>query len=304
MISKNQELTNDDSNRIVVKLENIQKTYLIGIEGVTAVRGVSAQVKQGEFVCILGTSGGGKSSLLNIIGTIDNPSRGSLSLFGKNFRSNTTDSDYAKVRLDKIGFVFQSFNLLPTMTAMENVKLPLLLSGKLSSSQINAKAKSLLQKVGLGHRLYHYPNMLSGGEQQRVTVARALSNDPELLLLDEPTGDLDTWNTDNVIDILLRLNNGFKLDEEFEDIDEKLKTEGGLEKALNEGITMIMVTHDEYMKEYCDRVLMVSDGKIVGEEKMDPLSKFKNWAKLRDRLKEDRNNDNKNNTGNISKKLN
>jgi putative ABC transport system ATP-binding protein len=270
---------------------------LIGIEGVTAVRGVSATVKQGEFVCILGTSGGGKSSLLNIIGTIDNPSRGSLSLFGKSFRSNTTDADYAAVRLNKIGFVFQSFNLLPTMTAMENVKLPLLLSGKMSSSNITKKAKGLLQKMGLGDRLHHYPNMLSGGEQQRVTVARALSNDPELLLLDEPTGDLDTWNTDNVIDILLRLNNGFKLDEELEDIEKQLGAPNGIQEAVNRGITMIMVTHDEYMKEYCDRVLMVSDGKIVGEEKMNPLDKFKNWAKLRDRLKEDRNNDNKNNTG-------
>lgn len=117
------------------------------------------------------------------------------------------------------------------MTAMENVKLPMLLAGELSSSDITAKAKSLLTKVGLGHRLHHYPNMLSGGEQQRVTVARALSNDPELLLLDEPTGDLDTWNTDNVIDILLRLNNGFRLDEDLEDIEEKLKAEGGVDMA-------------------------------------------------------------------------
>lgn len=149
----------------MIKLENIQKTYLIGIEGVTAVRGVSATIKQGEFVCILGTSGGGKSSLLNIIGTIDNPSRGTVTLFNNTFRSSTTDTQYANVRLKKMGFVFQSFNLLPNMTALENVKLPMLLAGELSAAEIHQRAKSLLVKVGLGHRLFHYPNMLSGGEQ-------------------------------------------------------------------------------------------------------------------------------------------
>lgn len=250
-----------DDREIVVKMENIQKTYLIGIEGVTAVRGVSCMIKRGEFVCILGTSGGGKSSLLNVMGTIDTPSRGNLKLFGNYMRMSTKDSEYAKIRLNKIGFVFQSFNLIASMTAIENVELPMLLKGALSKSQIRTKAKGLLTKVGLGDRLFHYPNMLSGGEQQRVTIARALSNDPELLLMDEPTGDLDTRNTDNIIDILLELN-------------------------YNNNITMVMVTHDEYMKQYANRIIHVSDGKIVRQEVIDERLNQRAYAKLKKNMKE------------------
>ena len=149
----------------MIKVENIQKTYLIGIEGVTAVRGISLSIKKGEFVCILGTSGGGKSSLLNIIGTIDTPSRGSLKLFGTYLRPNTKDAAFAKIRLEKIGFVFQSFNLIGSMTAIENVELPMLLKGELSKDKARRRAKQLLSDVGLSHRFYHYPNQLSGGEQ-------------------------------------------------------------------------------------------------------------------------------------------
>lgn len=242
-------------------MENVQKTYLIGIEGVTAVRGVSCVIKRGEFVCILGTSGGGKSSLLNVMGTIDTPSRGNLRLFGQYMRMNTSDSEYAKIRLNKIGFVFQSFNLIASMTAIENVELPMLLKGALTKKQIREKAKTLLKKVGLGERLFHYPNMLSGGEQQRVTIARALSNDPELLLLDEPTGDLDTRNTDNIIDILLELN-------------------------YNNYITMVMVTHDEYMKQYANRIIHVSDGKIVRQEIIDEKVNQNAYEKLKQNMKE------------------
>lgn len=189
----------------------------------------------------MGTSGGGKSSLLNIIGTIDTPSRGNVKLFGKYMRGTTSDSEYAQVRLDKIGFVFQSFNLIGSMSALENVELPMLLKGKKSKKQIRERAKDLLKMVGLDNRMYHFPNMLSGGEQQRVTIARALSNEPEMLLMDEPTGDLDTKNSDNIINILMNLN-------------------------LNNGITMLMVTHDEYMKQYADKVFHVMDGKIHREE--------------------------------------
>lgn len=250
-----------DNREVVVKMENIQKTYLIGIEGVTAVRGVSCMIKRGEFVCILGTSGGGKSSLLNIMGTIDTPSRGNLKLFGHYMRMNTSDSEYAKIRLNKIGFVFQSFNLISSMTAIENVELPMLLKGSLTKAEIRKKAKTLLTKVGLGERLFHYPNMLSGGEQQRVTVARALSNDPEMLLMDEPTGDLDTRNTDNIIDILLSLN-------------------------YNNKITMVMVTHDEYMKQYANRILHVSDGKIVRQEIVKEEVNKKAYEQLKRNMKE------------------
>ena len=250
----------DKNSEIVVKIENIQKTYLIGIEGVTAVRGVSLVIKKGEFVCILGSSGGGKSSLLNIIGTIDTPSRGNLKLFGKYLRGSTKDSEYANIRLDKIGFVFQSFNLIGSMSAIENVELPMLLKGKKTKKQIRKRATSLLESVGLGHRLFHFPNMLSGGEQQRVTIARALSNEPEMLLMDEPTGDLDTKNSDNIINILMNLN-------------------------LNKRITMIMVTHDEYMKQYADRVFHVMDGKIHREEIVPREKKMQAIAKLEETMK-------------------
>ena len=246
-----------DDREVVISMDNIQKTYLIGIEGVTAVRGVNLKVHKGEFLCILGTSGGGKSTLLNCMGTIDTPSRGTLKLFGNYMRNDTSDSEYAQTRLEKIGFVFQSFNLIGTMNSVENVELPMLLKGDLSPAEVKARAKELLTKVGLGHRLDHYPNQLSGGEQQRVTIARALSNEPELLLMDEPTGDLDTKNADKVVKILLDLN-----------------------MRKENPITMVMVTHDEYMKQYAHRVIHIVDGKVNREEIMDPKIREKAYAKI------------------------
>jgi putative ABC transport system ATP-binding protein len=254
---QNKKLTQEDGREVVISMDNIQKTYLIGIEGVTAVRGVNLKVHKGEFLCILGTSGGGKSTLLNCMGTIDTPSRGTLKLFGNYMRSDTSDSEYAKTRLEKIGFVFQSFNLIGTMNSVENVELPMLLKGELSPAEVKARAKELLFKVGLGHRLDHYPNQLSGGEQQRVTIARALSNEPELLLMDEPTGDLDTKNADKVVKILLDLN-----------------------MRKENPITMVMVTHDEYMKQYAHRVVQIVDGKVNREEVMPPEIREKAYAKI------------------------
>ena len=241
LLGKQKKENTDDQRNDIIRMADIQKTYLLGIEGVTAVRGVDLTVKEGEFLCILGTSGGGKSTLLNIMGTIDQPSRGQINLFGTSMRSSTSDSEYAKIRLEKIGFVFQSFNLIGTMTSLENVEMPMLLRQKLTRDQIKERAKQLLEEVGLKERMNHYPNMLSGGEQQRVTIARALANEPKLLLMDEPTGDLDTKNRDLVIDKLVDLNQ-------------------------NKGITMVMVTHDEYMKQYAHRVIKIVDGKIAGEE--------------------------------------
>lgn len=206
--------------------------------------------------------------MLNIMGTIDTPSRGNLKLFGNYMRMNTKDSEYAKIRLEKIGFVFQSFNLIASMTALENVELPMLLKGELPKRIIRKKAKALLEQVGLQERYGHYPNMLSGGEQQRVTIARALSNDPEMLLLDEPTGDLDTRNTDNVMNILLNLN-------------------------MNNRITMVMVTHDEYMKQYANRVLHIMDGKIVRQELIDEEVNERAYENLQKNMKEYREYDEK-----------
>ena len=163
-------------------------------------------VKRGEFVMIRGPSGGGKTTLLNLIGTIDTPSSGNLNLLGTEIDSKSTDSFLSDLRLSHIGFVFQTFNLLATMTALENVELPMILLGKLSDKERKKKAVGLLKRVGLGDRLHHLPSDLSGGEQQRVAIARSLANEPEILLLDEPTGDLDTRSTVEVMDIIFSIN--------------------------------------------------------------------------------------------------
>jgi putative ABC transport system ATP-binding protein len=224
----------------VIVLRNIHKTYLIGIEGVPALRGVSLKVKKGEFLTIFGTSGGGKTTMLNIIGTIDTPSRGDVKIFDKLIKSDTSDKDLSNIRLNNISFVFQSFNLFQNLNVLENVEMPMKIKGELNYKKIKERALNLIEKVGLTNRLKHYPNQLSGGEQQRVTIARALVNSPDILLLDEPTGDLDTKNADIVMSLLLELN-------------------------LMHGITMIMVTHDISLKNYGQRIVRVIDGKIHHE---------------------------------------
>ncbi|KAI3648412.1 hypothetical protein MP228_006266 [Amoeboaphelidium protococcarum] len=233
----------------VVKLKNIHKTYLHGTEAHQALRGVSLEVYQNELVIIYGTSGGGKTSLLNIIGTIDMASRGELWVAGVKVQPKTQEKVLSRVRLDKIGFVFQTFNLLSSMTALENVELPMTLKSELSHGERRKKALSALQRVGLSHRINHYPNMLSGGEQQRVAIARATANDPQLLLLDEPTGDLDTVNSRRIIALLLH------------------------QKKM-EGKTLIMVTHDTALKNIADRVVYMRDGRIARVETIDQTLKM------------------------------
>jgi putative ABC transport system ATP-binding protein len=192
-------------------------------------------VKKGEFVMIRGPSGGGKTTLLNIIGTIDKPSGGTLEILGEVVNEQSTDNYLADLRLRRIGFVFQTFNLIATMSAFENVELPMTLLGKYNRKQRRQRAKELLKMVGLEDRMSHLPSELSGGEQQRVTIARALANEPELLLLDEPTGDLDSKNTVEIMDLLLNIN-------------------------LNQKNTMLMVTHNPDVECYADRILYVKDG--------------------------------------------
>lgn len=255
-IKKNNQ--NKKENAIVIR--NIHKTYLIGIEGVPAIRGVSLQVYKGEFLVILGTSGGGKTTMLNIIGTIDTPSRGDVKIFDKLIRSSTTDNELSSIRLDQVAFVFQSFNLFPNLNVLENVEIPMKIKGALSREDQRRRAIDLLDKVGLINRLSHYPNQLSGGEQQRVTIARALANNPQILLLDEPTGDLDTKNADVVMNILIKLN-------------------------LMDGITMIMVTHDVAMKNYGNRVVRVIDGKINHDYLIPDENRIDCLKKLKERLK-------------------
>jgi len=192
-------------------------------------------IRRGEFVMLRGPSGGGKTSLLNLLGTIDKPTSGTIELFGQEINAGSSDSYLSNLRLEKIGFVFQTFNLIATMSAFENVELPMTILGKVSAKQRKKRVEELLTLVGLQDRMDHLPSELSGGEQQRVTIARALANQPELLLLDEPTGDLDTKNTVEVMDLLLDLNN-------------RLKT------------TCIMVTHNPDIECYADRILYLSDG--------------------------------------------
>ncbi|KAJ5067054.1 abc transporter h family member 2 [Anaeramoeba ignava] len=239
-------IENEDKN--LIELKNIHKTYLIGVEGVAALRGVSLKVKRGEFLIIFGKSGSGKTTLLNIIGTIDTPTKGSLSVCGTKISAKTKDKTLAHLRLKRIGFVFQSFNLLSLMTALENVEMPMILDGSIPSKERRSKAKKALKRVGLSERLYHTPSKLSGGEQQRVTISRAIANSPDLLLLDEPTGDLDTKNTKIVLHLLLNLN-------------------------LKENVTLVMVTHDITLKDFADRVIWMRDGLKLSEEVINPERK-------------------------------
>lgn len=228
----------------VVSVRNLRKEFVLpGGEVVAALKGVHLNeeeggfpaIRQGEFVMIRGPSGGGKTTLLNILGTIDTPTAGEVHMFGTKVEKDSTDRYLADLRLKKIGFVFQTFNLIATMSAYENVELPMTVLGKLSNKAIRARALELLDMVGLEDRYGHLPSELSGGEQQRVTIARALSNDPDILLLDEPTGDLDTRNTVEIMDLVLKINQ-------------------------ERGRTVIMVTHNPDLECYAHRILYVEDG--------------------------------------------
>ena len=225
----------------VVKLRNVHKTYLLGTEGVPALRGVSLTVQRGEFIVILGKSGGGKSTMLNIIGTIDRPTRGDMLLCGERVTAETPDSVLARIRLAHCSYVFQAFNLIPTLSATENVMLPLTIGGYQGDGR--GRARRLLRAVGLQHRLDHKPAQMSGGEQQRVTIARSLANDPELLLADEPTGDLDSANSAIVMKLISDLN-------------------------IDKGMTVVMVTHDRGLKAFAHRVVHMVDGKIANIEEV------------------------------------
>lgn len=233
----------------VIEVVHLSKRYSLQgrEEAVTALHDIHLgrdsefyPIRRGEFVMLRGPSGGGKTSLLNILGTIDKPTKGSVQLLGDKIDENSGDDYLARLRLEKIGFVFQTFNLLSTLSAFENVELPMTILGKLSAKERRRRAKKLLTVVGLRDRMNHLPSELSGGEQQRVTIARALANKPEILLLDEPTGDLDSRNTVEIMDLLLDFN-------------------------LRKGTTCVMVTHNPDVECYADRMLYVSDGRFVSQ---------------------------------------
>lgn len=225
----------DENTPAAIECDKLTKTYNLGAEKVLALSGVSFRIAHGEFVAIMGASGSGKSTLANLIGALDTPSSGELKINGKAVSSMSSDA-LARLRNEDIGFVFQQFNLMARMTALENVMLPLVYS---SNSGIDgpAVARARLTQVGLGGRVSHRPNQLSGGQQQRVAIARALVNDPKIVVADEPTGALDTHNSHEIMALLSNLN---------------LK-----------GLTLIVITHEPDIAAYAERLLRVRDGRIV-----------------------------------------
>jgi putative ABC transport system ATP-binding protein len=224
---------------IVIWIDDMHKVYKMGDNEVHALRGVSVGVNRGETLAIMGPSGSGKSTLMNILGCLDQPTRGEYTLDGKDV-SKMSDDDLATVRNRKVGFVFQSFNLLPRTTALDNVMLPLVYAGT-STRERRARAKEVLEAVGLGKRMHHTPNELSGGQQQRVAIARALVNEPAIILADEPTGNLDSASGAEVMHILQQLNR-------------------------ERGITVILVTHDPHIGQHAQRIIHLFDGKVLKEE--------------------------------------
>lgn len=223
-------------NKPVIELQDVWKIYKMGEVNVEALRGLDIIINKGEFVAIMGPSGSGKSTCMNMVGALDIPSKGRVLLDGKDIASYS-ESDLAQFRGKKIGFIFQQFNLIPTLSAIENVMLPMMFQG-VDKAAREEKAKKLLTEVGLGERLYHKPNELSGGQQQRVAIARSLCNDPEVVLADEPTGNLDSKSGINVIHFLCELNE-------------------------KKGITIVVVTHDEHVAKYAKRIEVLRDGKII-----------------------------------------
>lgn len=220
----------------VIKLEDVWKIYKVGTKEVIALRGLSLEIEKGEFVSIQGPSGSGKSTAMNMVGCLDKPSKGRILLDGKDI-SLMGESRLAQIRGKKIGFIFQSFNLIPTLTAMENITLPMMFQG-VSQEDRMKRAKILLDMVELGERVTHKPTELSGGQQQRVAIARALVNDPEVILADEPTGNLDSKTGVNVMEFLKKLHK-------------------------EEKKTIVMVTHDASLARYADRVINILDGKLT-----------------------------------------
>ncbi len=219
----------------VIRVEDVTKVYLMGEIEVHALRGVSLEIQRGEVVSIMGPSGSGKSTLMNTLGALDTPTSGEYYLDGKRV-SDLEGDDLALIRNEKIGFVFQKFNLLARTPALANVELPLRYSK--NGKNRKARAKAALEAVGLGDRIHHRPNELSGGQQQRVAIARSLVNEPAIILADEPTGNLDTKSGDEIMDLLLNLNR-------------------------DRGTTLIIVTHDPEVAELTQRVIRLRDGGVV-----------------------------------------
>ena len=224
----------------LIEIRDLRKIYSAGEEPVAALDGVSLKIDNGEFVAIMGASGSGKSTMLNILGCLDVPTSGSYLLDGVEI-ARRTRRELAIIRNRKLGFVFQNFNLLPRTSAIENVELPDIYLGRLSRSQRRRRAVELLRRVGLGGRGTHTPAELSGGQQQRVAIARALMNEPPVLFADEPTGNLDTKSSVEIMNLFTELS--------------------------NEGITIVMVTHEDDIAAYAKRHLVMRDGHLIKDER-------------------------------------
>lgn len=227
---------------IIIELKDVWKTYTMGNVKVHALRGLNLKVKKGEFLSIMGPSGSGKSTAMNMVGCLDTPTKGKIFLGNKNILK-LTESELAQIRGKKIGFIFQKFNLITTMTAKENVALPLIFQNK-SSIKREKTARKFLDLVDLKNRMNHTPNELSGGQQQRVAIARALANSPEVILADEPTGNLDSKSGSTVMDFLKKLHK-------------------------EQNTTIVLVTHDEKVASQADRTVLLKDGMIVNSLDVD-----------------------------------
>ena len=223
---------------IVIRTYNLWKTYIMGDQEINAVSGVDIEIKRGEYVAIMGPSGSGKSTLMNLIGCLDTPTSGQYYING-NLVSEMSDDELARIRNKEIGFVFQTFNLLPRATSLHNVELPLIYSGMPAAERIE-RAKTAMQQVDLAQRMHHKPNELSGGQRQRVAIARALVNNPSILLADEPTGNLDSATGNEIM--------------------------GLFERLYQQGNTIVLVTHEHDIALHAHRIIHIRDGKIASDE--------------------------------------
>jgi putative ABC transport system ATP-binding protein len=237
LIERGEQLKRDG---IVIRVYDLWKTYIMGDQEIHAVSGVDITIKRGEYVAIMGPSGSGKSTLMNLIGCLDSPTKGQYYINGS-LVSDMTDDELARIRNKEIGFVFQTFNLLPRATSLHNVELPLIYSGTPSAERLE-RAKNALRQVDLEARMYHKPNELSGGQRQRVAVARALVNNPSILLADEPTGNLDSVTGNEIMALFERL--------------------------YQQGNTIVLVTHENDIALHAHRVIHIRDGKVEKDEQI------------------------------------
>lgn len=233
----------------MINIENLNKIYKTGSVEVHALKNVNIEIKHGEFIAIMGHSGSGKSTLMNIIGCLDRPTSGKYFLEGVEIDKQSAD-ELSLIRNKKIGFVFQSFNLIPRTNILRNVELPMIYA-KVSAKQRREKALELLEKVGLQDRVNHLPNELSGGQKQRVAIARALANNPPIILADEPTGNLDTNSSEEIMKIFRKLN--------------------------NEGNSIIVVTHEPEVAKYADRIIVFKDGSIIEDRMKEGVENYLAW---------------------------